>query len=201
MKSEAASTGTIGMIGSGRSASCGTRQPVDKARQPERFGDHNPVGPGENHGPDKIRTQRATSLSSSDCVSVAFFIPFLLSERLNLSFWQAYAFGCLVLPLGFLVHRVIARLVMWAGRPARCGIFIADGPPEVSMADDQQDEMEVVPLPSSESEAEHQRIRSSNDRDQKLEREGKVSRHNRGYDEAADGAQPTPEVERVVDED
>ena len=69
------------------------------------------------------------------------------------------------------------------------------------MADDQQDEMEVVPLPSSESEAEHQRIRSSNDRDQKLEREGKPSRHNRGYDEAADGGQPTPEVERVVDED
>jgi hypothetical protein len=33
-----------------------------------------------------------------------------------------------------------------------------------------------------------------------MEREGKVSRHNRGYDEAADG-KPTPAVERVVDED
>ena len=69
------------------------------------------------------------------------------------------------------------------------------------MADDQQDEGEVVPFPSSESEAEHKRIRSSNDRDQRLEREGKVSRHNRGYDEAADGKQPTPEIERVIDED
>jgi len=69
------------------------------------------------------------------------------------------------------------------------------------MADDQQDDVDVVPLPSSETEAEHQRIRSSNDRDQKLEREGKVSRHNRGYDEAADGKQPTPHVERVADED
>jgi len=28
-----------------------------------------------------------------------------------------------------------------------------------------------------------------------------VSRHNRGYDEAADGKKPTPDVERVVDED
>ena len=28
-----------------------------------------------------------------------------------------------------------------------------------------------------------------------------VSRHNRGYDEAADGPQPTPEVERAIDED
>jgi hypothetical protein len=67
------------------------------------------------------------------------------------------------------------------------------------MADDDLDEMTVVPLPASETEEEHQRIRSSNDRDQELEREGKVSRHNRGYDEAADGV-PTPEIERVVDE-
>jgi hypothetical protein len=69
------------------------------------------------------------------------------------------------------------------------------------MADDREDEGQVVPFPSSESEAEHKRIRSSNDRDQKLEREGKVSRHNRGYDEAADGPQPTPQIERVIDED
>ena len=69
------------------------------------------------------------------------------------------------------------------------------------MADDREDEGQVVPLPGSESEAERKRIRSSNDRDQKLEREGKVSRHNRGYDEAADGPQPTPQVERVIDED
>jgi hypothetical protein len=69
------------------------------------------------------------------------------------------------------------------------------------MADDQQDDGEVVPLPGSETEAEHQRIRSSNDRDQKLEREGKVSRHNRGYDEAADGTKPVPDVERVTEED
>ena len=67
------------------------------------------------------------------------------------------------------------------------------------MADDELDEMIVVPLPASETEEEHKRIRSSNDRDQELEREGKVSRHNRGYDEAADGV-PAPEIERVVDE-
>jgi hypothetical protein len=67
------------------------------------------------------------------------------------------------------------------------------------MADDELDDMTVVPLPASETEDEHARIRSSNDRDQKLEREGKVSRHNRGYDEAADGVR-APEIERVVDE-
>ena len=68
------------------------------------------------------------------------------------------------------------------------------------MADEEMDEMIVVPLPSSETEAEHNRIRASNDRDQELEREGKPSRHNQGYDEAADGIVPAPEIERVVDE-
>jgi hypothetical protein len=66
---------------------------------------------------------------------------------------------------------------------------------------DEDDELTRVPLPTDESEAEHQRIRSSNDRDQQLEREGKPSRHNRGYDEAAHGGrQAEPEIERVVDE-
>jgi hypothetical protein len=64
---------------------------------------------------------------------------------------------------------------------------------------DEDDDLTVVPLPTGETEEEHQRIRSSNDRDQQLEREGRPSRHNRGYDEAADGI-PTPEIERVVDE-
>ena len=67
------------------------------------------------------------------------------------------------------------------------------------MPDDELDDLTVVPLPSGETEAEHKRIRSSNDRDQELEREGKVAPHNRGYDEAADGL-PTPVIERVVDE-
>jgi hypothetical protein len=64
---------------------------------------------------------------------------------------------------------------------------------------EQDDDMTTVPLPSSESESEHERIRRSNDRDQRLEREGKQAPHNRGYDEAADGA-ATPAVERVLDE-
>ena len=69
------------------------------------------------------------------------------------------------------------------------------------MADDELEDMTVVPLPSSETEAEHQRIRASNDRDRKLEEEGKHPRHNRGYDEAVKGVgTPEPEVERIVEE-
>jgi hypothetical protein len=58
---------------------------------------------------------------------------------------------------------------------------------------EQEDEPRVVPIPDSSTDQEHDRIRHSNDRDQKLEREGRVSEHNRGYDEAADG-RVTPEA-------
>jgi hypothetical protein len=68
------------------------------------------------------------------------------------------------------------------------------------MADDQGVEMTVVPIPASESEAEHRRVRSSNDRDQKAEREGRKNRHNAGYDDAADGKVRQPQIARVVDE-
>ena len=57
----------------------------------------------------------------------------------------------------------------------------------------------VVPIPSSDTPAEHERVRQSNDRDQQLEREGKISPHSPGYDEAADGP-PTPKVRHVIDE-
>lgn len=67
------------------------------------------------------------------------------------------------------------------------------------MAERTPDDVTVVPIPASETDAEHERIRSSNDRDQALERKGQVSRHNRGYDEAVKGI-PRPEIERVVDE-
>ena len=67
------------------------------------------------------------------------------------------------------------------------------------MADD-QDDFTVVPLPSSETEAEHRRIRSSNDRDQHDEREGRKNHHNEGYDEAADGKIPEPRLEDVANE-
>lgn len=68
------------------------------------------------------------------------------------------------------------------------------------MPDNQLDDMTVVPIPASESDAEHMRIKKSNDRDQELEREGRVSRHNRGYDEAVKGV-PQPKIDHVVDED
>ena len=68
------------------------------------------------------------------------------------------------------------------------------------MAERKDDDMTVVPIPGEENEAERERIRQSNDRDQELERRGEPSRHNRGYDEAADGDAQPPDIVRVVDE-
>jgi len=59
------------------------------------------------------------------------------------------------------------------------------------MTNDERDEAEeeaaIEPLPTDETEEEHDRIRRSNDLDQRMEREGITSRHNRGYDDAARG--------------
>ncbi|HET9830735.1 MAG TPA: hypothetical protein VFP91_03475 [Vicinamibacterales bacterium] len=59
------------------------------------------------------------------------------------------------------------------------------------MATDERDDEEVIePLPTDETEEELDRIRRSNDLDQQMEREGITSRHNRGYDDAANGVRP-----------
>lgn len=58
----------------------------------------------------------------------------------------------------------------------------------------------TIPIPATDSEAEHNRVRDSNDRDQQIERDGGTSRHNEGYDEAADGGERTPAIDRIVDE-
>jgi hypothetical protein len=58
------------------------------------------------------------------------------------------------------------------------------------MAQENQDAVNVVPPPTTDSQEEHDRIRRSNDRDQQLERDGKTSPHNEGYDEAADLKSP-----------
>lgn len=56
---------------------------------------------------------------------------------------------------------------------------------------EQEPNVTVVPVPAVDSPSDHQRVRSSNDRDQQLEREGEVAPHNEGYDEVADLI-PTP---------
>ena len=40
-------------------------------------------------------------------ITVLFFVPFLMRDRL--SFWAAYGLGCLLLPVGYVIHRAIIR--------------------------------------------------------------------------------------------
>ena len=77
------------------------------------------------------------------------------------------------------------------GLQARVGTRIAGmrrgGLPMAEPRDD-QDMMNDTPGTDREtSDTEHDRVRSSNDLDQELEREGIESRHNRGYDDAVRG--------------
>lgn len=51
-----------------------------------------------------------------------------------------------------------------------------------------------TPRPGETSDTERERIRSSNDRDQTMEREGETSQHNRGYDEAVQGRRSVEDV-------
>jgi len=60
------------------------------------------------------------------------------------------------------------------------------------MTGKKRDDVDVIPIPGQENEAARRRIRQSNDRDQSAEQHGEQAPHNRGYDEAADGADAIP---------
>lgn len=51
----------------------------------------------------------AKSIFTAIPVSLTFFVPFLLAPRFGLSFWQAYGAGCLLLTLGYFVHRALTQ--------------------------------------------------------------------------------------------
>jgi ATP-dependent Lhr-like helicase len=81
---------------------------------------------------------------------------------------------------------------------AVAGISIAGFPPGGSpMADEPRDHDELVDSPdaSETREGEHERVRSSNDEDQEMEREGIESRHNRGYDETVRGREGVEDID------
>ncbi len=63
------------------------------------------------HGDSENTILLARSIFVAIPVTLTFFIPFLLSGRLGLSFWQAYAAACVILPFGYLAHRAITRLL------------------------------------------------------------------------------------------
>lgn len=44
-------------------------------------------------------------------VSYLFFVPFFLSDRLNLGFWECYLAGITLLGVGYFIHRAITAII------------------------------------------------------------------------------------------
>jgi hypothetical protein len=66
----------------------------------------------QEHGSSETTLLFAKSIFVAIPISLAFFVPFLFSERFGLSFWQAYAWGCAALPAGFFLHRFVTKALM-----------------------------------------------------------------------------------------
>lgn len=64
------------------------------------------------HGNTENTVLFARSIFVAIPVSLAFFIPFLISDRWGLTFWQAYGLGYLCLLAGFFLHRIVVG-VLW----------------------------------------------------------------------------------------
>jgi ATP-dependent Lhr-like helicase len=97
----------------------------------------------------------------------------------------------LFLEEGFVATAMGLQARTGALRPRGYGISIAASEPGGDAMDDQnriENDPTLIgnsrPRATETSETEHDRVRTSNDRDQQLEREGVQSEHNRGYDEA-----------------
>jgi hypothetical protein len=61
------------------------------------------------HGSAQTSILLARSIFAAIPVSLMFFVPFLVSDRLGLTFWQSYGLGCAALVVGFIVHRLVTR--------------------------------------------------------------------------------------------
>lgn len=67
------------------------------------------------HGDPANTILFARSIFIAIPVSMTFFIPFLLSTRLGLGFWQAYGLGFLLLVVGYLAHRFVTQTFLQTG--------------------------------------------------------------------------------------
>lgn len=61
-------------------------------------------------GDAKQSVEYAKSVFVAIPVSLLFFVPFLLAEKLNLSFWTCYLFGVILLGVGYFIHEQVLKL-------------------------------------------------------------------------------------------
>lgn len=62
-------------------------------------------------GDAKQSVAYAKSIFVAIPVSLLFFLPFLLAEKLHLSFWTCYLSGLVLLGIGYLIHNYIVKML------------------------------------------------------------------------------------------
>ncbi len=62
-------------------------------------------------GDNNQSVEYAKSVFVAIPVSLLFFIPFLLAEKLNLSFWTCYGSGVALLGVGYFIHSQITKFI------------------------------------------------------------------------------------------
>ena len=60
-----------------------------------------------NHGESETSVRLAQEVLSAIPVSLTFFLPFALANRLNLDFWQAYGLGIALLVGAYFVQKAL----------------------------------------------------------------------------------------------
>lgn len=60
-------------------------------------------------GNSEQSVEYAKSIFYAIPVSLLFFIPFLCATRVNLSFWQCYGAGIILLVAGYFIHNAIVN--------------------------------------------------------------------------------------------
>lgn len=60
-------------------------------------------------GDSKQSVEYAKSVFVAIPVSLLFFLPFLLAEKFNLSFWFCYIAGIFLLGVGYLIHGQLVK--------------------------------------------------------------------------------------------
>lgn len=62
-------------------------------------------------GDSKQSVEYAKSVFVAIPVSLLFFVPFLLAEKLDLGFWTCYWSGLVLLGAGYFIHNFVTRFV------------------------------------------------------------------------------------------
>lgn len=62
-------------------------------------------------GDTKQSVDYAKSVFIAIPVSLLFFIPFLLAQKLNLGFWTCYSGGVALLGVGYFVHSYVSKII------------------------------------------------------------------------------------------